>query len=205
MSTYRPINPGPIGDGPVESPSDLRTVDWWGVVFTIVVLSAFFSAIMFSWFFLRFGAESWPPVGTDQPDVVLPSIAAGLLLLSCLPLVVLQLRLKSGSRSRMNLLLAASGLLGLAFLGVQVASFLNLDFGARDHAYGSAFYTITVFVMLLAFAGLYVGAIVQARAWKGHFNGPRHVALTNLATYWYSITLMWAIVYVSIYLLPLVD
>lgn len=205
MSTYRPINTSPIGDGPVESESDFRTVDWWGVVFTIVVLSAFFSAIMFAWFFLRFGAEHWPPVGTDQPDIVLPSIAAGLLLLSCLPLVVLQLRLRDGGRSRINLLLAISSLLGLAFLGVQVASFLELDFGAGDHAYGSAFYTVTVFVMLLVFAGLYVGAIVQARAWKGHFNGPRHVALTNLATYWYSVMVMWAIVYVSIYLLPLVE
>lgn len=203
--SYRPVDSRPIGSGPLEAESDLRTVDWWGVVFLLVVLAAFYSAILFSWFFLRFGAEHWPPVGTDTPSVLLPAIATGALLASCLPLLLLQLKLRDGSRSRMNLLLGASWLLGIAFLAVQVASFLTLDFGVRDHAYGSAFYTTTVFVMVLLFGGLYVGAIVQARTWKGHFNGPRHVALTNLAVYWYSIVAMWALTFVSLYLLPYID
>lgn len=203
--SYRSIDSLGIGDGPLEAESDLRTVDWWGVVFLIVVLSAFFSAIMFSWFFLRFGAERWPPQGTSQPETILPAIATGALLLSCLPLILLQLRLRAGNSPRFNLLLALSFLLGVTFTGVQAASFLGLDFGARDHAYGSAFYTTTVFVMVLLLGGLYVGAIVQARAWKGHFNGPRHVAITNLALYWYSVTAMWLIVFVSLYLLPYID
>jgi cytochrome c oxidase subunit III len=203
--SYRRLNTEQIGHGPLESESDVRTVDWWGVVFLIVVLAAFFSAIMFSWFFLRFGAEQWPPTGTDRPDIVLPSIGAGLLLASCLPLVLLQLRLKTRKPPHFNIFLAVNSLLGLAFIGVQVASFTMLDFGARDHAFGSAFYTITAFVMLLFLGALYAGAIVQARAWKGHFNGPRHVAITNLATFWYSSTLMWMIVYVSLYVLTYVE
>ena len=203
--SYRRLNTEQIGHGPLETESDVRTVDWWGVLFLIVVLAAFFSAIMFSWFFLRFGAEQWPPTGTDRPGIVLPSIGAGLLLASCLPLVLLQLRLRAGKEPHFNIFLAASSLLGLAFIGVQVASFLRLDYGARDHAFGSAFYTITVFVMLLVLGGLYVSGIVQVRSWKGHFNGPRHVAITNLATYWYSSTLMWMIVYVSLYLLTYLE
>ncbi len=203
--SYRRIDALRVGEGPLESESDLRTVDWWGVVFLIVVLSAFYSAIMFSWFYLRSGAETWPPEGTSQPEVVLPSIATAALVLSCLPLIVLQLGLRSGSRPRFNLLLALGFLLGIAFTAVQVASFQFLDFGVRDHAYGSAFYTIEAYVIVLVLGGLYVGAIVQAPAWKGHFNAPRHVAITNLALYWYAVTAMWLITYVSIYLLPFFD
>lgn len=203
--SHRPVDSRPIGAGPLESKSDLRTVDWWGVVFLLVVLGAFYSAIMFSYFFLRFGSEHWPPIGTDTPDIVLPGIATGALLASCLPLLLLQRRLGEGVLSRMNVLLAASWLLGMAFMAVQVGSFLTLDFGVRDHAYGSAFYTTTVSVMMMLFGGLYVGAIVQARAWKGHFNGPRHVAITNLAVYWYVIVLMWVITFVSLYVLQLFE
>ena len=203
--SYRKLNTDQIGSGLAEAPSDTRSVDWWGVVFLIVVLSAFFSAIMFAWFFLRSGVENWPPTGTDDPELMLSGSATGVLLLSCLPLNLLQLRLKAGKAPRFNLHLALSSLLGVAFLGLLMASFLTLDFGVTDHAFGSAFYTITVFVMLLVAGGLYVGAIVQARAWKGHFNGVRHIAITNLALYWYSVTAMWMIVYPSLYLLTAIE
>lgn len=203
--SYRKLNTDRVGGGPVEAPSDTRSVDWWGVVFLIVVLSAFFSSIMFAWFYLRSGAENWPPIGTDDPELMLSGSAAGLLLLSCLPLILLQMRLIAGKSPRFNLHLALSSLLGLAFVALQAASFLTLDFGIRDHAFGSAFYTITVFVMLLVTGGLYVGAIVQARAWKGHFNGARHIAITNLAIYWYSVTVMWMIAYPSLYLLTAIE
>jgi cytochrome c oxidase subunit III len=203
--SYRPLKTDHMGHGPEEATSDLRTVDWWGVIFLIIVLAAFFSSIMFSWFYLRSAADAWPPIGTERPDVLLPTVATGALLASCLPLILLQLRLRGQKAPHFNIHLALSALLGFAFLVIQSVSFLQLDFGARDHAYGSALYTITIFVMLLVFSGLYVGAIVQARAWKGHFNGPRHVAITCLSTYWYAVTVKWMIVYASIYLLPLIE
>lgn len=200
--SYRSLNTGSISS---ETTPDPRGVDWWGVVFLLVVLSAFFAAIMFSWFYLRSGAESWPPEGTDRPALLLPSMATGALLASCLPLIWLQRELRQGATPRFNLALALSFVPGLLFLALQAIGFLGLDFGATDHAYGSAFFTITVFHATLIFGGLYVGAIVQGRAWKGHFSLTRHVAISCLSIYWYAVVAMWIVIYLSLYLLPYIE
>lgn len=200
--SYRSLDTESIN---AETTSDPRGVDWWGVVFLLVVLAAFFAAIMFSWFYLRSGAESWPPEGIDRPALLLPSVATGALLFSCLPLIWMQRELLQGATPRFNLALALSFVSGVLFLALQAISYVGLDFGATDHAYGSAFFTIVGFHTVLTFAGLYVGAIVQGRAWKGHFSRTRHVAITCLAMYWYGTVAMWIVIYLSLYLLPYIE
>lgn len=202
--TYRPILPTSLSP-PAEEGDDQRTVDWWGLTFLIIVILAFFSSVMFSYFFLRFNAEQWPPAGVARPTLLLPTISTLTLLASCLPLIWLQRVLSKGERPRFNVGLGLNAGLSVAFLGIQIFSYQTLDFGASTNAYGSAFFVTVSFHAVLAIAGLYVGAIVQARAWKGHFNGPRHVAVSSLSTYWYVLTAMWLVVYVSLYLLPYIE
>lgn len=198
--SYRPINSDPVDQRIQEYSTDARSVDWWGVVMLLVVLLAFFASIMFSWFFLQFGAEAWPPEGVESPDLLLPTIATVALLVSTLPLLWLQIQLRRERPPRFNLALGSSAALGVVYLAVQAVHFTGLDFSATGHAYGSTFYLITIFHAVLVFAGLYVGAIVQARAWQGHFTPTRHVAIDGLAAYWYTLALMWLFIYPSLYL-----
>ncbi|MBA2451801.1 MAG: cytochrome c oxidase subunit 3 [Chloroflexia bacterium] len=202
--SYRPLDTRSVRP-PAEDAEDHRTVDWWGLIFLIVVILAFFSSVMFSFFFLRFNAEQWPPASIERPTLLLPTIATLTLLASCLPLIWMQRVLGKGERPRFNVGLGLNTGLSVAFLAILIVSLSMLDFGATTNAYGSAFIVTVGFLVVLAIAGLYVGAIVQARAWKGHFNGPRHVAVTSLSTYWYVLTAMWMVVYVSLYLLPYIE
>lgn len=202
--SYRPVNPDTIRP-PGERPDDHRSVDWWGMTFLLVVILAYFSAVMFSYFFLRSAAGEWPPEGIERPSLMLPTIATFALLASCLPLIYIQRVLARGAKPRFNIGLAANAVLSVVYLALQFASYSALDFGASTNAYGSAFYVTVMFHAVLAVCGLYVGAIVQARAWKGHFNGPRHVAISSLSTYWYVLSAMWVVIYISLYLLPYIE
>lgn len=202
--SYRPLDTSSVRP-PAEDAEDHRTVDWWGLTFLLVVILAFFSSVMFSYFFLRFNSDRWPPAGIERPSLLLPTISTLILLASCLPLLWMQRVLGKGARPRFNVALGLNAGLSVVSLAIQIVSYSLLDFGATTNAYGSAFFVTVSFHAVLLVTGLYVGAIVQARAWKGHFNGPRHVAVTSLSTYWYVLTAMWLVIYASLYLLPYIE
>jgi len=51
----------------------------WGMAMLVASEATLFGTFIGSYYYLRFGAQHWPPPGTPEPRVVVPLILAGVL------------------------------------------------------------------------------------------------------------------------------
>ncbi|MBN1239394.1 MAG: heme-copper oxidase subunit III, partial [Gammaproteobacteria bacterium] len=72
----------------------------------------------------------------------------------------------------------------------------------EESAYGSIFYTITSFHFLHLVLGIFMLLFVLARAFAGHFDGRRHLAVKNATMYWHFVDIVWIFVVAILYLSP---
>lgn len=92
--------------------------------------------------------------------------------------------------------------LGVVFLRIQLHEYQRNHFTPQTDAYGSLFYTITGFHGAHVAVGLLMIAVIQIRAWLGHFGVRRHEAVSNVALYWHFVDIVWLAVFTSLYLSP---
>jgi cytochrome c oxidase subunit 3 len=111
--------------------------------------------------------------------------------------------IRRGNRNGMMLGLAATWLLGSAFLFIQLNEYVHIGFSARDGAFGSIFYSLTGLHGAHVFVGLLLLSFVNLRAWRGHF-GPEpkdHLGVEVAGIYWHFVDVMWLIVFTTVYVL----
>ena len=175
---------------------------WWGMVLLIANEAALFGALLTGYFYLRFSASQWPLGGIDAPNLLLPSLNTVLLSSSSACLIFAEHGIAHGHSGRLRLGLAAGSLLGLAFLIIQVVEYSGETFTPQTNAYGSLFYTITGLHGLHVLAGLIMLAVIQVRAWLGHFDQRRYLGVQAAGMYWHFVDVVWLFVYTIVYLSP---
>src|SRR5439155_6475107 len=166
----------------------------------IATESTIFAILIASYLFLRASSPSWPQGGIAPPDLRLTLPFSFVLWGSSIPLVVAE---RAVTRGRVNVVRAGlllSGLMGLAFLGATLADFHALDFGWRDNAYTSAFYTLVGLHATHVGIGIAMNAVVQLKAWLGKLTPERHLTLTVFAMYWHFVDAVWLAVFPVAYL-----
>jgi cytochrome c oxidase subunit I+III len=136
--------------------SGLSSTAVWGVLLLVAIETTVLALLVMSAFYLRLGADAWPPPGVPLPEPTLSTLRQALLLLSAAPAWIGVRRLAGGER-RPFLVGVAVGLLMaggyLALGGVQYASRAH---GWTTHAYGSldwlmgAYAAFHVVVLMLA-------------------------------------------------------
>ena len=92
--------------------------------------------------------------------------------------------------------------MALVFLGIQAHEYMSATFDWRTHAYGSLFFTITGFHGVHVVGGILISLVIQARAWRGHFDREHTLAVENAALYWHFVDLVWIFIFASLYLSP---
>jgi len=97
--------------------------------------------------------------------------------------------------------MAATFFLGLTFLFVQVNEYVHIGFAPHDSAQGSIFYGLTGLHGAHVTIGLILLAIVNVRAWRGHYSPEQHRGVEVPGIYWHFVDVMWIVVYSSVYLL----
>ena len=198
--------------GPVPTPEALtrevpagRQTGWWGMVLFITTEAAVFASLVASYFYLRFRATpEWPLGGIEQPTLRLPLIMSVILLSSSLPMHWADRGIRQGRVGRLRAGLAATFVLGAAFLalqGIEYAEKLR-EFTPRTNVYGSLFYAITGFHGLHVLVGLLMNLFIQVRAWLGHFGPDRHLHVAGVALYWHFVDAVWVVILLSLYLSP---
>ena len=174
----------------------------WGLITTEALL---FSALIASYFYLRFRAPVWPPPGYPPPDLALPLIMTVILWSSSYPVHLADRAIKRGDQRGLRRGLLAGWLLGATFLCLQLfkeyPDTLKL-FSPRSNAYGTMFFTLTGFHGFHVFAGLAISVFVQVRAWQGAFDKDRHLMVVNFSMYWHFVDIVWAFVLFTVYFSP---
>lgn len=186
---------------PVES-TGLRATGWWGMVVLIVTEATLFAALLSSYFYLRSGASQWPPAGIAKPEFLLAGPGTAILLSSSVTMIWAEMAIRRGNQRSLRLGMAISFVLGLIFLAIQGTEYARADFSPRTDAYGSLFFTITGIHGLHVAIGLCMLAIIQLRAWLGHFTAERHLAVQNVSLYWHFVDAVWIFVFASLYISP---
>lgn len=173
-----------------------------GMLLLIMTEGIFFAILFTSYFYIRSGTQAWPQGTIEPQELALPSVGTFLLLSSSFPLFLAEAAIKRGDQLGLRIGLAATFTLGVAFLGLQMYEYANAKFFADENAYASLFFVITGFHSLHVFVGLIMNLFVQVRAWLGHFNEKRHLAVQNASWYWHFVDAVWVFIFLIVYLSP---
>lgn len=179
-----------------------RNTVWWGVVGLVTIEGVVFASLIASYFYLQWGRPDWPPAGTAPPDLLLPSVATALLLLSSLPMAMADRAIRRDHLGPLKTLPLISIALAIAFLGIKAYEYAHIGFRWDTHAYGSVIWTIIGLHSTHVVALLIKTAVVTLLAWRGFFHARNRIGVTVNGIYWHFVVLVWLPLYATIYLAP---
>ncbi|HMQ31788.1 MAG TPA: cytochrome c oxidase subunit 3 [Chloroflexaceae bacterium] len=182
--------------------SDKRAPVWWGVLMLILIELTVFAALVASYFYLKFHAPVWPPDGIEPPDLLLPSINAGILLVSSLPVWWADRSIRKGDTRALKLGLAIGFVLGATFLVLKVIEYAGNDYTWATNAYGSIVWTITGFHSAHVLILLIKTLVVLVLAFRGYFSERRNVGVQANGLYWHFVVVVWIPLFATLYLSP---
>ncbi len=133
----------------------------------------------------------------------IPAINTLLLLTSGATLTWAHWALMNKNRTQLIAGLIATIVLGVAFLGLQVAEYFeayqHLDLKLTSGIYGSTFFMLTGFHGLHVTLGTIMLIVILMRAIRGHFNEERHFGFEAVAWYWHFVDVVWLGLFVVVY------
>lgn len=166
----------------------------------------FFVAFFWAFFFNALGINpqmtAWPPEGIATLSTWgIPFLNTLILLSSGATLVWASHGRTHGNRGRLVAGLAASILLGAAFLALQAHEYGEAAFGFKDGIYPSTFYMATGFHGFHVFVGLVFLTVCLFRARAGHFDDPavHPVGFQAAEWYWHFVDAVWLFLFTWIY------
>jgi cytochrome c oxidase subunit I+III len=174
----------------------------WGTALAILVLAVFFAGLLLSYFYLRLENPQWPPPGIADPGVGQAVLAAGLVVAGGVAVREALRRVRAADQPGFIRSLAAALVLAGAGAVVQFLDLARLDFGWTGHAYGSIFFLLAGFVVVVAVATLIVVALTLYWAIGGRYTARRHANVANISRLWAAMVVIWVVGFATLYLGP---
>jgi cytochrome c oxidase subunit 3 len=169
-----------------------------GMLLFITSEIMFFGGLFALYLSLRAAASEWPPSGVES-SLTLPLIGTGVLFASSAVVHLAVKSLEKGDPRRGLRLLVATAALGGLFLGIQGIEYAQAGFGLGDHAYGTAFFTLTGFHGLHVALGVAMLLIAALQVGRGTASSQGQALATSL--YWHFVDAVWVLVLVAVYLI----
>jgi heme/copper-type cytochrome/quinol oxidase subunit 3 len=175
---------------------------WWGTMGFIVIEGTTLLIAVASYFYLWRNTGTWPPEHTLRPSLLWPTISAAVLLLSNIPMYLLNRAAHRLDVPAVKRWLLVATLLSLVFLFLRWQDFLALNVRWDANAYGSiAWFTVGLHATLLAATAgetaVFTALYYSDRRTERHFGDA-----TDLVVYWYFMTGVWVPLYGTVYLGP---
>jgi cytochrome c oxidase subunit III len=169
------------------------------IISEIMVFGAFFTA----YFFIRIVADghTWFPVDGKDLPVAVAGVNTAILVSSSLTLHWAQTSIKNGNRFGLQAGMAATFLLGLTFLFIQINEYVHIGFAPQDNAQATVFFSLTGLHGAHVTIGLILLGMVTIRAFRGHFSPEHHHGVEIPGIYWHFVDVMWIVVYTTIYVI----
>ena len=156
-------------------------------------------------------AGTWPTAGpylnekfTPMGAWGIPAVNTALLLSSGVTLTIAHHALLKDNRSKTILWLAATIVLGLIFLGLQVYEYIHaytdLNLRLDTGIFGSTFFMLTGFHGFHVTVGAIMLFVVMLRLMRGHFDSKHHFAFEAAAWYWHFVDVVWLGLFVVVYM-----
>jgi cytochrome c oxidase subunit I+III len=174
----------------------------WGVLMLVAIEATLLALFGVSWFYVRLGADAWPPGDAARTDLLLPTVGQVLLLLSPVPV---WLGLRALVRGRPRLMaggLSIGLLLAGSYLALKAWEYATREMLWTAHAYASFDWTMSGYAGLHVMTLLLGGAVVLTLTHRGHFGPRRYTGIQALVLYWAFVALGSLFFYAIQYLAP---
>ncbi len=177
--------------GPLENPLPVGVIVWLSSELM------FFAGLFAAYFTLRSANDDWPPEGVEL-EVLRAGIFTVVLVVSSITMHRSVQAAEEGDRHEATRWLAATFVLGLAFVLNQLVEYLQLSFSLDTHAYGTSFWLLTGFHWLHVVAGLVMMVALARLTWPGT-RAPLGVHHQVVGYYWHFVDVVWIGVYTAVY------
>ncbi len=172
----------------------------------------FFTSLIGAYIILRLAHPEQFAQPGEVLNVPLTAMNTFVLICSSVTMVKAFAALERDDQRGLKLWLAATIVLGSAFVGVQVYEYIHLvhdGFVPSAEAYaaaGGALYGST-FYLMTGFHGLHVSIGVLCLIWilwkahRGHFHSKRVAGVEAVGLYWHFVDLVWIVLFTIVYLI----
>lgn len=133
----------------------------------------------------------------------LPAINTAILLASSVTVTIAHHALRANHRKPLIMWLAATVVLGIAFLFLQAdeygEAYHEMGLTLSSGIYGSTFFLLTGFHGFHVTMGTLMLFIILMRSIKGHFSPEKHFAFEAVAWYWHFVDVVWLGLFIFVY------
>jgi cytochrome c oxidase subunit III len=179
-----------------------RSTPWWGTIGFMVTEALTLVICAFAYLYLRKNFYHYPPAGTKLPDLRIPLIQLGVMLLSVVPmwLAARYARRLDLDRTRLALLVALAVKIGVLVLRWYEFPALNTQW--NSNAYGSAAWVTIGFHTTLLILDLAEDVGLALIMWFGNIRARTFSDVVDDALYWYFTVAAWVPLFVLLFLYP---
>lgn len=148
------------------------------------------------------------PFPSDLIDIPFTSVSAFILLMSSLTMVLSLSALQKNNIRGSRIWLAATSLLGIAFLGGQFFEFSEFHaagLSMQTNIFGSTFFTLTGFHGIHVSIGVLWLLSLLFVSLRGGLKQKDAMSLEIAGLYWHFVDIVWIIIFTLVYLVPYKD
>src|SRR5690554_2280953 len=102
-----------------RSAGDRRHPLWWGFLGMIGIEITIFATLVVSYFYLRMGADAWPPEPLTPPELLLPTLNTLILLASSVVIHWADKRIHKGEQRQLALGFTIGVIMAVVFLALK--------------------------------------------------------------------------------------
>jgi heme/copper-type cytochrome/quinol oxidase subunit 3 len=164
-----------------------RPVGWWGVLLLVATEAALFGAMIASYFYLRFQAVHWPPIGVPEPKVLAPTLLTLVLVCSSVPAAAAASAARRRQAGRASTALVTTAALAALYAAGTLVLLVQEwhDAPATKDAYDSLFFTIQGAHVAHVAAGVLVNLFLLATIARGRISQYRVNGIWAMSLYWH--------------------
>jgi cytochrome c oxidase subunit III len=193
-----------------DSAMDAKAPLWWGNLLMILIETTTMALLVATYFYIRRNYEQWPPPqGTTLPPIAhpLPYLGAAtanvvLLVLSCIPMYLVDQWARRKERTRVSAGLIFMGIVGIVSLALRWKELFSIHFYWNENAYASVVWTILVLHLIYVLAGVAEFLLMAAWIIRHGIDDKHALDVTLAGGYWYWTALVWVPVYFVIFWSP---
>ncbi len=184
---------------PAVREKPIQTNSYLGMILFLISECFLFGSLFWTYYYLRVKTPVWLPDGVKL-DTTLAAVNTFILLSGSLTIWLATRAIRQGNAEKAARALAATMLLGAAFMGITFWEWTHLSFRPWSHAYGSTFYTLTGFHALHVLMGVALMFFLLMRTLRGRFSSQGYAAVEVGALYWHFIDAIWLGVFVTLFI-----
>jgi cytochrome c oxidase subunit 3 len=179
-----------------------RSLMWWGTLGFMVIEGWTLALVTAGYFYLRQNFNTWPPLRTPVPDLLIPTIGLALMLISLVPAYLASraaYRLDTGG---VRLWLTVSSVIALIIPVVRWYELWALNIRWDTNAYGTAAWTVVGLHASLLLLDVADTVGLTLFYWFKRMPSKAFSDTVDNSFYWYFMVLSWVPLYLIVYVGP---